>query len=123
MLPAFLAVLAPLSITGPRLDAHRLADHAGDARYHGGSSIARTDLVVARQLIPGDFGYAHGDEYDTARLERAISDSGRAADSARGDLCPRVCPTVAKPLPLPQLVARAAVAPTSCSSYACRRGD
>lgn len=80
--------------------------------------------LVSVLLLPGDFGYVRGQAYDTARFERAISDSGRAADSARGDLCPRVCPSAAvKPSQPIQLATRAAVAPTSCSSYACRPED
>ena len=114
MFPTFLALVGFFSVLG-------ISEQLVNPRP---VATAAADSLESVSILPGDFVYTHGDQYDTARFERAISDSGRAADSARGDLCPRVCPSAAvKPSQPIQLATRATVAPTSCSPYACRLED
>ena len=129
MFPTFLALVGFFTVPGI---SEQFATHRTVA-------TAAADSLESVAILPGDFGYVRDQAYDTARFERAISDSGRAADSARGwipesparypckvgstwMLCPDR-PAAAKPAQPIQLATRAAVAPTSCSSNACRLED
>lgn len=50
------------------------------------ADVADPRTLDVAGLIPGDYGYIRGQAYDTARFELSISDSARAADSARGEV-------------------------------------
>lgn len=73
-----------------RLAAHvnapRATEYPRESQWTAADSSDVADLRAIDGALPGDYGHRRGAPIDDTLFERAISDSARAADSARGEV-------------------------------------